>query len=370
MLRCRLLIRFLVLELIISLGSSLLYAITPPPLGETTYEKQGREYNDRIVNNYSAVISVSGTKYLTSSHTGGVVFHNHEAGSTVNLNWNNLVIDSSGIRVDNPWWSTINGYGSLTSSQRYLDIIMNTGTIMPDASGRLSQRGLDIQSVITGNMGLRLSGKHDVSGVVYLSGNQNNTFTGNVEIMGPNNYLVLRKINGAVAVQGDIIVNNWAVLRLDESQQVRTTSSVTLTNSTLYHSTVSKDLTTRFHRLTVSGSVGVISFGSAGTHTHKRYLYIDELVIEGSAHIEVNEWAPDRDFFLVRKTMNKEQLDALMSKIIFRGWLPGRTHLEDYDKDYWSISGTPEPTTYGAILGAVGLGLTVLKKRRRSPKLL
>jgi len=236
---------------------------------------------------------------------------------------------------------------------------------MPDSSGRLSQRGLDIQSVITGNMGLRLSGVHDGAGVVYLSGNQNNTFTGNVEIIGRNNYLVLRKTSGAVAVRGDIFVNNWAVLRLDESQQVSMSSNVTLANSTLYHSTVSKDLTTRFHRLTVSGNVGVVSFGSQGTHVHKRYLYIDELVVWDTAHIEVNEWAPGRDFFLVRKTMDKNALDALMSKIIFRGWLPGRTHLESYDKDYWAISGTPEPETYGAIFGAVGLSLAAWRKRRR-----
>jgi len=238
----------------------------------------------------------------------------------------------------------------------------------PNLGGKLTQYGLNIASVISGNTGLRVLGAHTQNGaaVVYLSGSQNNTFTGDVHVSGGNNYLALKKTGGAIAVQGNIFVNSWAVLRLDESQQVRFTSNVTLTNATLYHSITQKDLTTRLHRLTVSGEIGVVSFGSEGTHVHKRYLYLDELVIQGKAHIEVNEWAPGRDFFLVRKTMNKKQLDALMSKIIFRGWLPGRTHLESYDKDYWAISGTPEPETYGAILGAVGLGIVAWRRHRRA----
>jgi len=217
-------------------------------------------------------------------------------------------------------------------------------------------------------MGLRLTGEqgsHNGPAIVYLQGNQNNTFSGNVEIKGRNTYLALGKTNGAVAVQGDVFVNSGAVLRFDESQQLRYSSSATLTNATLYHSDLGKELSTKFHRLTVTGNLGVVSFGSQGTHLHKRYLYIDELVINGNARIEVNEWAPGRDFFLVKKTMDKKALDALMRKIHFRGWLPGRTHLESYDKDYWQISGTPEPSTYGAIFGGVALALTGCRLRRR-----
>jgi len=217
-------------------------------------------------------------------------------------------------------------------------------------------------------MGLRLTGKHGAyngPAIVYLQGSKNNTFTGNVEITGGNTYLALWKTKGAVAVLGDVFVNSGAVLRLDESQQLRYSSSVTLTNATLYHSDLGKELITKFHRLTVTGNLGVVSFGSQGTHTHKRYLFLDELVVADGARIEVNEWAPGRDFFLVKKMMSKAALDELMSKIYFRGWLPGRTHLESYDKDYWQISGTPEPSTYGAIFGGVALALTGCRLRRQ-----
>jgi len=237
-----------------------------------------------------------------------------------------------------------------------------------DASGRIIHYGLQIESVISGKIGLRLTGEHgkyNGPAIVYLKGNQNNTFTGNVEITGGNTYLALAKKNGAIAVLGDVFVNSGAVLRLDESQQLRYVSNVTLKNATLYHADFAKELSTKFHRLTVTGNLGVVSFGSQGTHSHKRYLFIDELVITDGARIEVNEWAPGRDFFLVKKTMNKKALDALMSKIHFRGWLPGRTHLESYDKDYWQISGTPEPTTYGAVFGAVGLGVWGYRQRLR-----
>jgi len=278
------------------------------------------------------------------------------------------VIDSRGIHIYNDKWSRISGAGQLTSNQPLLNIVAHVNTTGVDPRGRFVHYGLKIESVISGTMGLSIKGEqgsHNGPAIVYLQGNKNNTFSGNVVVSGGNTYLALGKTSGAVAVQGNIFVNNGAVLRFDESQQLRYSSSVTLTNATLYHSDLAKELTTRFHRLTVTGNLGVVSFGSQGTHTNKRYLFLDELVITNSARIEVNEWAPGRDFFLVKKTMSKVALDEMMSKIHFRGWLPGRTHLESYDKDYWQISGTPEPSTYGAVFAGVVLALVGCRLRRR-----
>jgi len=365
MLRCGLLIRCLLLGSVTAWGFAWAYAIAPPPPGEIAYLKKNNRYDYDGVETYQN-ITVSRDVNLYGDVHGTVNFIGQSESARLSLDGYRVTIDSnSGIMVNRPRWSIISGNGILTSNQPDLNIVLKKGTLMP-GGGKLIQYGLNIESVIAGSMGLRISGNHTDSAVVYLSGSQSNTFTGNVHVSGGNNYLALRKTGGAIAVMGDISVSSWAVLRFDESQQVRTTSNVTLTNATLYHSTTPKELTTRFHRLTVSGSIGVVSFGSAGTHAYKRYLYLDELVIEGNAHIEVNEWAPDRDFFLVRKTMNKEQLESLMSKIIFRGWLPGRTHLESYNKDYWAISGTPEPKTYGAIFGAVGVGLVAWRQCRRT----
>jgi len=244
--------------------------------------------------------------------------------------------------------------------------VAHVNTTGVDSRGLIVHYGLKIESVISGKIGLRLTGNHKGPAIVYLQGDKNNTCTGNVEVSGANNYLALGKTNGAIAVQGNVFVNNWSVLRFDENQQLRYSSNVSLKNATLYHSDVDRELRNKFHRLSITGDVGVVSFGSKGTHLHKRYLYIDELVINEGARIEVNEWAPGRDFFLVKKTMDKETLDSLMSKIHFRGWLPGRTHLESYDKDYWQISGTPEPSTYGAIFGGVVLVLAGCRLSRRA----
>jgi len=63
----------------------------------------------------------------------------------------------------------------------------------------------------------------------------------------------------------------------------------------------------------------------------------------------------------VRKD-NKHLADALQ-KITIDGWGENQAYLKDYDKDYWSIEAAPEPSTYGAILAAVGLGLVVWRRR-------
>jgi len=49
----------------------------------------------------------------------------------------------------------------------------------------------------------------------------------------------------------------------------------------------------------------------------------------------------------------------------FAGYDRNNIHLEEFDAEYWSISATPEPATYGAILGAIGIGLVVWQKRKR-----
>ncbi|WP_156468742.1 PEP-CTERM sorting domain-containing protein, partial [Cephaloticoccus capnophilus] len=329
-----------------------------PPQPEITYK-------DKLGSTYGAVLNISGEEHINNGFVGGVKFNPSSSGARLYIDSGVATIDAGGIHIYNGKWSEIRGPGQLTSNQKFLDIVAHVDTTGVVPPGKRVHYGLRIESVISGKMGLRMSGKHEGTAIVYLQGNQNNTFTGNVEVSGGSNYLALGKTNGAIAVLGNVFVSSGAVLRFDASQQLRFTSNVTLKNATLYHSVEKKEIRNKFHRLTVSGSRGVVSFGSGGTHSHKRYLYIDELVIEDKARIEVNEWAPGRDFFLVKKTMNKEDLDALMGKIHFRGWLPGRTHLESYDKDYWQISGTPEPSTYGAIFGALGLGLSAWRARRK-----
>jgi len=287
-----------------------------------------------------------------------------------------VTIDAGGIEVRNPVWSVITGAGQLTSNQRFLDIHLPVKTIQGNGAPHY---GLVISSVIsdapTHQVGLRVTGyrPHNAyAAVVYIQGSESNTFTGDVVVAGSSNYLALGKTNGAIAIRGNISVGQGkgGILRFDEGGQVSRNTTITLNSGTIYMSEGKQAvMETAFKSLIVEGR-GAISFGSSGWHKAKRYIYLDELVIEGKGYLDVVEWAPERDYILVRKTMDKAALDAALAKIHFKGWAPGRTHLEDYNKDFWEISGLPEPAAYGAVLGAVGLACWQwrrrFKRRRRA----
>jgi len=95
----------------------------------------------------------------------------------------------------------------------------------------------------------------------------------------------------------------------------------------------------------------------------KYYLYLDDLIINGSGLLTVQNWQDGRDFILVRK--NSQNLTDALTKMAFTGYNPADIHLRDFNSDYWQISALPEPATYGAILAAAGLGLRAWKRRKR-----
>jgi len=280
-----------------------------------------------------------------------------------------MTIDAGGIQIRNPKWSVITENGVLTSNQRFIDIVAHERTI---DGNNAPHYGLVINAVIADadkhKVGLRLTGDRPAPAyatVVLLQGEKSNTFTGDVVVSGVSNYLALGKKNGAIAVQGNILVSNRGILRFDEGQQVSRQTKITVNRGTIYFGNVNKNMDTRFHSVIIEHS-GTISFGHAGTHIGIRKLYLDELVIHAGGNLRIVEWSPGRDSILVSKKMSRESLDAMLSQISFNGYPPGKTHLRSYDQDYWTIYGTPEPETYGAILGAVGLGLAVWRKRRRA----
>jgi len=104
-------------------------------------------------------------------------------------------------------------------------------------------------------------------------------------------------------------------------------------------------------------------------------LWIDELSFSSTSDILfIRNWYEYEDLFLVKKIHNgKEFNNLLLNQILFEGYQDYFTTWKDYDNDYWQIyafgaSPAPEPSTYGAILGAVGLGLVVWKRRRKAAK--
>jgi len=217
-------------------------------------------------------------------------------------------------------------------------------------------------------VGLRVTGNDPQDSGLYLEGNQSNTFTGNVEISGRRKHLVLRKTNGAIAVRGDILVKEKAILRFEGSAQLLKTSTITLKTHGAFQTLAGRgdNITNIFKNLIIKDN-GVVQFNHSGGKSlgSKYHIYLDDLIISQGGHLKIQGWQDGRDFLLVRKT-SANLADAL-TKMAFVGYNPADIHLRDFNRDYWQISALPEPTTYGAIVATGGLVLAAWQRRRKWP---
>jgi len=139
----------------------------------------------------------------------------------INLNGHRMIIDSRGISVAGTTSPHLYG-GTLTSSDSFLTFYFLGSPQVPGSY-------TSIASVITDSthkVGLRILNQGN--GAVFLEGDQSNTFTGNVEVSGYADGVVLNKSKGATAVKSDIVASNGALVRFAESNQLLKTSNVTL----------------------------------------------------------------------------------------------------------------------------------------------
>jgi len=119
----------------------------------------------------------------------------------------------------------------------------------------------------------------------------------------------------------------------------------------------------RLNRLTImEGGHTVIDF-FGGEVGKANILWIDELEFDQSSRLYIRNWYQYEDYLLVGKNFNSKWA----AQIIFEGYEDFPVLFIDYDANYWQITPfhAPEPSTYGAILGAVGLGLVTWKRRKR-----
>jgi len=270
-----------------------------------------------------------------------------------------MTIDSRGIESNHGMYNASIRGGILTSSESFLRFRYSGS----------EYASIELDLVISDSkhsVGLRVEGHDRAHSGLYLMGNQSNTFTGNVEVSGWKKHLVLRKDNGAIAVRSDILVKENAILRFEGSNQLLKTSKVKLKTHGVLQTLAGQggDITNTFLNITVEDN-GVVHFnhGEGNSLNSKYYIKIDDLIINQSGHLEIHGWQESRDFLLVRKT--SAALEDALTKMTFAGYDRNNIHLEEYDSEYWSISSTPEPTTYGALLGAIGLGLWAWKRKRR-----
>jgi len=254
----------------------------------------------------------------------------------------------------------IGGSGALTSSTRFLDISVRSKL----GASNYIEINTEISDNPTNRVNLRMLRYAGMGqGIISLGGDKNNTFTGSTEIYGINNRIILNKEKGAIAIRGDIFINDSARLTIRRDNQISSGSIVSLKNATFEFEDNYLDgkFTKResFNRLVIEGT-SFIQFSHQGL-SDSRFLYLEDLYIADGGKLTIQGWREGCHFLLVRKT--SRNLDDVLKKIEFEGYFQGRTHKEDYNRDYWSISGMPEPSTYGALFGALGFGLVVWRKR-------
>jgi len=211
------------------------------------------------------------------------------------------------------------------------------------------------------------SGRSNVHRVVRLRGSDSNTFTGYVFVEGKGTALFLSKWSGAHSVNSDIYVRNGAIVGIELSNQIPDYASVKLQggDSMFAVNWVGRDLSEKFRTLSVDGH-GRVLFSRSNGSRERKTLILDDLVVDSFSRLTVHGWDPDLDLFLVAKS-SEHARDAL-NRIRFEG--PNRqiVELREYNKYYWRLYASPEPSTYGAIFGAVGVGLTVFRNRRNGAR--
>jgi len=105
-----------------------------------------------------------------------------------------------------------------------------------------------------------------------------------------------------------------------------------------------------------------------GTESAPNMLFLDKFTLADfeTTMLFIRHWEDQRDLLLVRHdAVNIAQIDAeFLSRINFEGY-DAPAQWVYWSDQYWEIKPFPEPTFYGAILGAVGLGLVIWQRRKR-----
>jgi len=186
--------------------------------------------------------------------------------------------------------------------------------------------------------------------------------------------LYLEKDNGKVSVLGDLYVSNGAWVNISHGGQLSNRSNVILSNSRILLGIdeavehISSSIKESFNSLVVEGD-GVLDF----------HFHVNDSIFNGFSSIVLNDfWVKEGgllklenwDFgrgsqLLVRK--DSAHLQESLNRIKFEEYPGYRAGLKEYDRNYWQIiSPFPETSTYGAIFGAVGIGLVAWRRRRQN----
>jgi len=197
-----------------------------------------------------------------------------------------------------------------------------------------------------------------------IDGHESNTFTGSMLVDGPHLFS-LNKLNGAIAIQKGLVLSNKAQLHIGYTRQFGRQATVNLNNASFgFWGMDGNERKEVFHQLVVSDE-SELNFNAGGYYA-KGAIFLDDLKIEywwGS--LLIKNWKEDGT---TRLFVSKDSwsLEDALGKIRFEG-KSDSAGVRSYNWEYWEIgigygfSKLPEPSTYGAIFG--GLGLFVVLRR-------
>jgi len=311
---------------------------------------------------------------------------------------------SSNVRITSGAPSLGSGAHSINSLKLEVSSLSFNGTSLILGSGGLLAAGGPI--TITGNGTIRTSANRPLYAHIYSKGlilNNGVRFMGNPDLVktGPNdldldsdvthelntitiNEGAIRLLKGVISVRGDIVVGDGAGRDLFELASQKSDNPIVrprfgLPTMTLHGNPYGPASDEAIFRFGLGSGIrqglamlqirerGTIDFGPSPGPT---ILYLDQLTFNNdpSAVLTIRKWADRRSYLLVKRTWGDVNVPPLLPQIHFEGYGPARWEPHDLNgfDDYWQITPFPEPSTYGAIFGVMGVALVVWRKRRRS----
>jgi len=338
-----------------------------------------------------------------ASVAGNYIISYFDYDASAQTNWNSLIINASPtsdqVLNGNRRLNSLRLTGGLQVDIGTRALTINAGALLSTGAanntisgGLLGFRGPRnyVHVYNTGGTGLTITSQI-IGRTLIKTGPGNLTFSGaTANALNGGAYvnegrLIFNKSAGIAAISSQI---GWkltigdrghlAIVRLDNHEQIANQADVWLLGGYadparhvgLAHEGVLQfngaggaGLRETFRNLVVQGR-GVIDF-RGGTQAEANFLLLDDLDVrynlEGGSVLMVRNWVEFEDRLLVKRS--SANLDASLPYIHFEGYEPGAM-LYDYNTQYWEVRPSPEPSTYGAILGAIGLGLWARRKRK------